>query len=135
MNAAPPNSYHSEPVGSLLRPDYLKQAVQQYDAGALTAEELAAVQDRAVREAIALQEACGLDVITDGEMRRRGWTDPLTRGLAGYSREPLVASPNTAGQAPAEAEARLPAVTARLGPGANLPLQETTFLRQHTDRT
>jgi 5-methyltetrahydropteroyltriglutamate--homocysteine methyltransferase len=134
MSAASPRDYRAETVGSLLRPEYLKEAVAQYDAGALSADQLAAVEDRAVLEAIALQEACGLDVLTDGEMRRRGWTDPLTRGLSGYSREPLVASPNTAGQPASQAEVRLAAVTARLGPGENVPLQETTFLRQHTDR-
>jgi 5-methyltetrahydropteroyltriglutamate--homocysteine methyltransferase len=134
MNTTPPSTYHCETVGSLLRPDYLKEAVQRFDAGALTAEGLAAVQNRAVLEAIALQEACGLDVLTDGEMRRRSWSDPLTRGLAGYSATPLAPVPFTTGQAPAEAAPRLPAVTARLGPNANLPLQETAFLRQHTAR-
>lgn len=67
-------------MGSLLRPEYLKDAVARYDAGALTADQLAAVEDRAVLEAIALQEACGLDVLIDGEMRRRGWTDEVQRG-------------------------------------------------------
>jgi 5-methyltetrahydropteroyltriglutamate--homocysteine methyltransferase len=126
--------YHAEVVGSLLRPEYLKDAVARFDAGAITAAELAAVEDRAVLEAIALQEACGVEVLTDGEMRRRGWTDPLTRGLAGYSRTGMVASPNTAGQPPSQGEARLPAVTARLTPGVNLPLQETAFVRQHSER-
>jgi 5-methyltetrahydropteroyltriglutamate--homocysteine methyltransferase len=134
MTSASSVSYRSETVGSLLRPAYLKEAVAQHAAGALSAEALAAVQDRAVLEAIALQEACDLDVVTDGEMRRRGWTDPLTRGLAGYSREPLVMSPNVAGQAPADIVPRLPGVVSRLGPGVNVPLQETAFLRQHTRR-
>jgi hypothetical protein len=35
--------------------------------------ELHAAEDRAVREAIALQEAAGLDVINDGELRRGTW--------------------------------------------------------------
>ena len=90
MSAPGHVAYHAEVVGSLLRPDYLKDAVARFDAGAITAAELTAVEDRAVLEAIALQEACGIEVLTDGEMRRRGWTDPLTRGLAGYSRSGLV---------------------------------------------
>src|SRR2546429_3286745 len=94
-------------------------------SGAISRAELEQVQDRAVLEAIALQEACGLDVITDGEMRRRSWSDPLTRGIAGYSRDALAPVPFTAGQAPAEAGPRLPAVVERLRPGTNLPLRET----------
>ena len=66
MSPSPEISYRSETVGSLLRPDYLKEAVARYEAGALTADALAAVQDRAVLEAIALQEACDLDVLTVG---------------------------------------------------------------------
>ncbi|HZU05562.1 MAG TPA: methionine synthase [Chloroflexota bacterium] len=132
MSVAAHNAYRSEPVGSLLRPDYLKQAVRQYEAGMLTAEELTAVQDRAVLEAIALQEACDLDVITDGEMRRLSWSDPLTCSLAGYTRNAQAVVPFTSGQT--QTVARLPAVTGRLQPKTNLPLQELRFLRQHTQR-
>ena len=38
--------------------------------GEITPAEFKAVEDRAVDEAVALQEAAGLDVVTDGEMRR-----------------------------------------------------------------
>src|SRR4051795_12388594 len=92
--------YHAEVVGSLLRPDYLKDAVARFDAGAITAADLAAVEDRAVLEAIALQEACGIEGLTDGDRRGRAWPDPLTRGLPGYSPTGMVPSPNTAGQPP-----------------------------------
>lgn len=59
----------AETVGSLLRSPEVQQAV--------AAEEPAAVEtlDQAVLEAIALQQAAGLDVITDGETRRRSWTE------------------------------------------------------------
>src|SRR5581483_10011212 len=43
-------------VGSLLRPEYLRQARQGVREGRVTAEALRAAEDRAVREAIALQE-------------------------------------------------------------------------------
>jgi 5-methyltetrahydropteroyltriglutamate--homocysteine methyltransferase len=66
-------------VGSLLRPDYLREARKAAREGRLSAAELHPVEDRAVREAIALQESAGLDVITDGELRRGSWvvTIPL----------------------------------------------------------
>jgi 5-methyltetrahydropteroyltriglutamate--homocysteine methyltransferase len=134
MSADGDDGYRGEVVGSLLRPAYLKQAVQQYEAGGMTAEELAAAQDRAVLEAIALQNACDLDVITDGEMRRLSWRDPLIRGLAGYGQNPQAGEPLPAGRRATNLPARLQAVTGRLQLLANLPLQEWSFLRQHTDR-
>jgi 5-methyltetrahydropteroyltriglutamate--homocysteine methyltransferase len=69
----------SDVVGSLLRPDYLREARKAAREGRMSAADLHAVADRAVRDAIALQEAAGLDVITDGELRRGSWvvTIPL----------------------------------------------------------
>jgi 5-methyltetrahydropteroyltriglutamate--homocysteine methyltransferase len=69
----------SDVVGSLLRPDYLREARKAAREGRMPGAELHAVADRAVRDAIALQEGAGLDVITDGELRRGSWvvTIPL----------------------------------------------------------
>ena len=73
-------------VGSLLRPDYLRDAKDKARAGTIDAAELRAVEDRAVLEVIALQENAGIEAITDGEFRRHGWIalipivdDPLFR--------------------------------------------------------
>lgn len=63
----------SDVVGSLLRPDYLLQARRDVRAGRISAEALRSIEDRAVHEAIELQQAAGLEVITDGEFRRNTW--------------------------------------------------------------
>ena len=60
-------------VGSLLRPEYLREARDAARAGTVDPDELRAVEDRAVLEAIALQESAGIEAITDGEYRRNGW--------------------------------------------------------------
>jgi 5-methyltetrahydropteroyltriglutamate--homocysteine methyltransferase len=73
---------HSDVIGSLLRPRYLTQARDGYAAGQLTAPEFKRIEDRAVDEAIELQEGIGLDVITDGEYRRSSLLDPITGTLA-----------------------------------------------------
>jgi 5-methyltetrahydropteroyltriglutamate--homocysteine methyltransferase len=132
MSSAP-RTYRSEVVGSLLRPEYLKDAVKQFEAGALDAASLAAVQERAVLEGIKLQEACDLDVVADGEMRRTSWTAPITAGLAGYTMEtaPVEFADRQEG---GRRITRLPACTARLSLKENLPLREAGFLRQHTSR-
>jgi 5-methyltetrahydropteroyltriglutamate--homocysteine methyltransferase len=79
----------SDVVGSLLRPEALRLARQGVREGRVTPEALRAAEDRAVREAIALQEGAGLDVITDGELRRSSWviTIPLREDAA--ARAPL----------------------------------------------
>jgi 5-methyltetrahydropteroyltriglutamate--homocysteine methyltransferase len=71
-------------VGSLLRPDYLKGARELFDEGQMDADELRAAEDRAVREAVALQEAAGLDVVTDGEMRRLNFQDSFGASVSGF---------------------------------------------------
>lgn len=128
-------TYRAEVVGSLLRPDYLKRAFEQADAGEITEEQLVAMQDRAALETIALQEDCEIDVITDGEVRRKFWFDPLTASLSGYNPEVPAPVPFSRGGAqPSGPPPLLPAVTDTLGLRQNLPLREYSFLRAHTDR-
>ncbi|HTG12402.1 MAG TPA: hypothetical protein VK746_16520, partial [Candidatus Eisenbacteria bacterium] len=77
-------------VGSLLRPAYLREARQGAREGRVTALALRAAEDRAVRDAIALQEAAGLDVITDGELRRSSWVITIPLREEGAARAPLA---------------------------------------------
>ena len=69
----------AEAVGSLLQPARVLEARDAARAGSISAAELHAIEDEAVLEAIAMQESVGLDVITDGELRRQGWS--LTRNF------------------------------------------------------
>jgi 5-methyltetrahydropteroyltriglutamate--homocysteine methyltransferase len=124
------NSQRAEVVGSLLRPAYLKDAVARYAAGELGHDELRAIQDRAVRERIALQEECGIEIVTDGEMRRTAWTDPLTAGLAGFGRSEQIGLFSQSGPR----QSMLPALTGKISLERNLPLQEVTFARECASR-
>ncbi len=78
-----PGLYHSDVIGSLLRPGYLSQARDAYAAGQLAAPEFKRIEDRAVDQAIAMQEGAGLDVITDGEFRRFSFLDQIIGELNG----------------------------------------------------
>ena len=60
-------------VGSLLRPESLKQAFRRHASGHMSAEALRAAQDAAIGEVVRRQEAAGLPVVTDGEYRRLNW--------------------------------------------------------------
>ena len=57
-------------VGSFLRPEYLLQARSQKAKGEINAEQLRAVEDKAITEIVRFQESVGLKAITDGEFRR-----------------------------------------------------------------
>lgn len=60
-------------VGSFLRKQELKQAREQYTAGALSADELKEVEDRCIRSLVEGEKAVGLRAVTDGEYRRAFW--------------------------------------------------------------
>ena len=71
-------------VGSLLRPPHLKEARARFDDGAISAEAFRVIEDEAVRAAVRLQEDAGLDVVTDGEMRRLNFQDSFGGSVDGY---------------------------------------------------
>jgi 5-methyltetrahydropteroyltriglutamate--homocysteine methyltransferase len=77
---------HADVVGSLLRPAYLVKAREAYEAGRMPAAEFKRIEDRAVDEAVQLQEACGLDVVTDGELRRYAFFGHLVDALDGFDK-------------------------------------------------
>src|SRR6266852_129056 len=77
-------------VGSLLRPAYLQDARRGAREGKISADELRAAEDRGVREAIHLQESAGLEVITDGELRRQSWVVTIPLRESGITHAPLA---------------------------------------------
>src|SRR6516225_3020318 len=77
--------YRADTIGSLLRPQYLKLAREQFEAGQLGAAAYKEIEDRAVDQAIAMQEGVGLDVVTDGELRRHTFIDQLTEQVEGLT--------------------------------------------------
>jgi len=65
--------FRADHVGSLLRPQSLLTAREEYAAGKITAARLRAIEDDAIRQAVALQQDVGLRAVTDGEFRRGSW--------------------------------------------------------------
>ena len=68
---APP--FRADHVGSLLRPAALLDARTAAAEGRLSAEELRAAEDDAIRDVVRLQQDAGLSSATDGEFRRSSW--------------------------------------------------------------
>ena len=75
--------YHADVIGSLLRPRYLSEARAALADGRISNEEFKRIEDRAVDQAIAMQEAVGLNVVNDGELRRFSFLDHLLGDMEG----------------------------------------------------
>ena len=116
-------------VGSLLRPVYLQEARAAWEAGRLNREELRAVEDRAVLEAIQLQESLGLPVVTDGEYRRSAYYAGFTDNVDGFA--PDILERPFQGPAGDRIVAHLPAVVRPLRRSRSIAGEEIDFLRQH----
>src|SRR5260221_11422584 len=76
---------HTDVVGSLLRPVALRKARDDWGAGRLSHAQFKSIEDRAVDEAVSLQEAAGLDIVTDGEMRRLSFQNRMTEAVDGFA--------------------------------------------------
>jgi 5-methyltetrahydropteroyltriglutamate--homocysteine methyltransferase len=127
------SSMRAEVVGSLLRPGHLVRARAARRAGTLTPAEFKIVEDRAVDRAIALQEGSGLDVVTDGELRRGIFTGPLTENVDGLEYVPGVTRVWYTDQGPVEEE--LPVVvTAPLRFRRSVATEEFAYARARARR-
>src|SRR5438105_10521089 len=124
-------TFHSEVVGSLLRPPYLVEARKQFESGSMSAADFKAVEDRAVDEAIALQERAGIDVITDGEMRRYAFYGHLIDSLEGFDKEGGwgIAFRDESGE---ELTLRRPVVVEKLRWKRSMCAEEWTYYRSRT---
>ena len=78
--------YRTDVVGSLLRPAALKAARAEYEARNLTDQAFKQIEDRAVDDAIALQQRAGIAVITDGELRRYAFYGHLIDAVEGFDK-------------------------------------------------
>lgn len=77
-------------VGSLPRPRWLFDVMEQQRSGTLSAAEAECCMDEAIVSAIRLQERAGLDVVSDGEWRRRYFSTVVADRIGGceYRRIP-----------------------------------------------
>jgi len=128
-----------EHVGSLLRPQFLRGAREAYTRGELTPGGLKAAEDRAVREAVAMQEELDLPVVNDGEMRRESFQSEFTASCDGFTGVDANAwlwgewHSSEVGDVTIARPSGL-AVIAPLRKRRNLAAEEFTFLRSCTTR-
>jgi 5-methyltetrahydropteroyltriglutamate--homocysteine methyltransferase len=124
-------SVRADVVGSLLRPSELKAARARRERGELSAAAFKQAEDRAVDEAVRLQEAAGLDVITDGELRRYAFFGHLIDALDGFDKLGGWAIPfhNERGE---RLVFQRPVVVEKLRRRRSMCAEELTYLRART---
>src|SRR5215470_9041206 len=84
MTSAPRTPpFRADQVGSLLRPPHLIEARQKHRQKLIDGAQLKEIEDAAIREVVALQEAIGLRSISDGEFRRQNYLVDFFRKALG----------------------------------------------------
>src|ERR1019366_4173449 len=131
LRIAPP--FRADHVGSLLRPQFLLDAREKFARGEITAAEKRTVEDRAIVDAVALQESVGLHSITDGEYRRTYFHIDFLEQLGGVATE----VPVTIKKADGTEELAPPVmrVTDKVRHPRDIQLADFQYLRGCTKRT
>src|ERR1043166_866746 len=125
--------FRADHVGSLLRPPVLRQAFRRHGAGEIDDEAYRAVQDRCIRDAVAMQEAVGLKVVTDGEFRRGSYWGRFVERIRGFAIRP--ASFKFRDDAGHEVAFTAPYAVGPIRRAQPLAVDEFAFLREVTPAT
>src|SRR5437016_1248372 len=125
----------AEVVGSLLRPAELRRAVERFYApghSAVLDEErardrasLTELEDRAIREVVARQTECGLDVVSDGEFRRWMFLNSFYDAVEGFRTDNVVTFRNDQGR---PVELAVHEIVDRLRPVDSPAAREAAFM-------
>ncbi|MDA8108783.1 MAG: 5-methyltetrahydropteroyltriglutamate--homocysteine S-methyltransferase [Betaproteobacteria bacterium] len=129
MSAQSP--FRADHVGSLLRPPELAGARERRRRGELGAATLRDIEDRSIREAVARQEAIGLQAITDGELRRDWWHLDFLAQLDGVT---TTANPGPKFGASGE-QPPIASVAGKVGCSKPIMVDHFAFLKSVTRRT
>jgi 5-methyltetrahydropteroyltriglutamate--homocysteine methyltransferase len=129
MRQSPP--FRADMVGSLLRTARLKEARARKAAGAISAEQLRAVEDEEITALIAKQEAIGLDAVTDGEFRRSWWHYDFFQHLVGVEMRPVEQGIQFAG---VQTRAEAPHVFGKIDFADHPFVEHFRFVAAHTAR-
>lgn len=123
--------FRADQVGSLLRPAALAEMRARWRRGEASADQLRAAEDAAIREAVAKQEAIGLEGITDGEFRRDWWHLDFLSCLDGVQLQ-VNPGPKFGGT---EEQPPIPTVTAKIRCVQPIMVDDFAFLRSATKKT
>jgi 5-methyltetrahydropteroyltriglutamate--homocysteine methyltransferase len=121
----------TDQVGSLIRPPYLLDARDDYKAGKITRNDLTKIEDRAILEAIELQIEAGIDILTDGEMRRDSFMTGLYAAVEGFASGYTVMDEQRPDGTTTQVEYHSKWVESRLKQRSRITADEVSFMKQH----
>jgi 5-methyltetrahydropteroyltriglutamate--homocysteine methyltransferase len=131
--------FRANHVGSLLRPPELLRARDKRQKGEITGAQLRDVEDRAIRDAVKMQEDVGMQGITDGEFRRSLWHADFLSQFDGIKVvEGLLSDSAKHFQNPDADVQRSPTqflVTGKLGHPRGIEVENFKFLASMTKQT
>jgi 5-methyltetrahydropteroyltriglutamate--homocysteine methyltransferase len=125
------SKFRADHVGSLLRPQSVLEARRRVEAGMIEPDELREVEDEAIAEAVKLQKRAGIDVVTDGEFRRKDFRAGFVDAFDGIS-ETVVQKPWKGPQGTVVLPSVQFTVTERLRQRRRLAEGEAAYLRSLT---
>jgi len=126
-------AYRADHVGSFLRPAEVKEARAAFQAGRLPLDQLHHIEDRAILAALERQRSIGVDIFTDGELRRSGFQNDLVEAVEGFvatARPAVVRIWQGPGGEPQEQGTRQ-VVGGKLRQVRRLTESQTRFLQTH----
>src|SRR4051794_27009295 len=128
--------FRADHVGSLLRPPELKQARADHKNKKISLEQLRQVEDKSIRAAVALQEAAGLQSVTDGEFRRAFWHVDFLTGFDGITATQSQYALKFHGEGGAQAETKsMMVVSGKVKRSKPIMVPHFEFLKKSTSRT
>jgi len=121
--------YRAEQVGSFLRPPELLDARAAHARGEIPLDALREVEDRAILDVIELQRQVGVDVYSDGELRRGSFLSDLADAVQGFVPDTVEMDWHGPGGAPEASAAQVVGAPLRLT--RRLAAHEAPFLQKH----
>jgi methionine synthase II (cobalamin-independent) len=120
-----------EHIGSMVRPARLMDARDAFAAGELDRAELTRIEDECILEALALQRGAGMQVLTDGELRRTAYTTDQYDAIEGFASEYPVVEQTRPDGTKLMVEMHTKPVVGKLRQVRRLAQHEASFLQQH----
>ena len=123
--------YRADQVGSLLRPAEVLEARVAYAEGRIELARLREVEDQAILDALEMQRQVGIDIFTDGEMRRDAWMSNLAVAVDGFIDEHQIRHWHTLDGSMEDEPSRAKIAAAKLRQVRRLTAHDVSFLQQH----
>ena len=124
--------HRAQTIGSMLRPQFLRDARRVHRRGDLSAADFKRIEDQAVDQALALQERTGIALVTDGEQRRASFVGSLIETTEGLTRSMSVTKPWHSGDDEVEQLSLGLVVSGKLRRRRSLVAEEFAYARART---